>query len=224
MSHFAETPSEVNPEPAPNRLSPSGIGESPWVDLRRYDQSWYHPGRPKWVVMLWWLVQAIAFPLTLHAHHAPRRALLRLFGARIGQAVVIRPSARFYYPWNIEIGDYSWIGSGVELYSLEQIRIGNHCVISQNSYLCTGSHDLADPAFGLQVAPITLENGVWVAAHSFIAPGVAIGANTVVGASSSVFRNLPSGWVCLGNPCKPYKARRMNETSHPPHGSPSPGS
>lgn len=187
----------------------TGIGAPAWVDLRQYDQSWYSPGRPKWFVLLWWLVQAIAFPLTLHAHHAPRRSLLRLFGARIGKGVIIRPSARFYYPWKVEIGDYSWIGSGVELYSLDTIYIGNHCVVSQNTYLCTGSHDSSDPAFGLQIAPITLENGVWVAANCFLGPGITIGANTVVGASSSVFRDLPAQYICWGNPCKPHKTRVM---------------
>ncbi|MDB9524434.1 WcaF family extracellular polysaccharide biosynthesis acetyltransferase [Oscillatoria sp. CS-180] len=189
----------------------NGIGEPALVDLRQYDQSWYSPGRPKWVVLLWWLIQAIAFPLTLHAHHAPRRALLRLFGAKIGTQVVIRPSARFYYPWKIEIGDYSWIGSGVEFYSLASIRLGNHCVVSQNSYLCTGSHNPSDCAFGLQVAPITLENGVWIAANCFVGPGVSVGANTVVGANSGVFSDLPSQCICLGNPCKPYKARHVSE-------------
>jgi len=201
------------PSPPTNHLSPeesSGIGEPAWVDLRQYDQSWYSPGRPKWLIMLWWLIQAIVFPLTLHAHHAPRRALLKLFGARIGKGVVIRPKARFYYPWKVEIGDFSWIGSNVEFYSLENIRVGNHCVISQNTYLCTGSHNPSDPNFGLSVAPITLENGTWVAANCFIGPGVTIGANTVVGASSGVFRDLPPQCICLGNPCKPHKNRILD--------------
>lgn len=187
----------------------SGIGPPSVVDLRQYNQSWYSPGRPKWLVLLWWLMQAVVFPVTLHAHHAPRRFLLRLFGAKVGKQVVIRPSARFYYPWKIEIGDYSWIGSDVELYSLDHIRIGEHCVVSQHSYLCTGSHDVTDRAFGLKTAPITLENGVWVATNCFVGPGVTIGANTVVGACSSVFSDLPSQHICLGTPCRPLKPREV---------------
>ncbi|MEM0980445.1 MAG: hormogonium polysaccharide biosynthesis acetyltransferase HpsU [Cyanobacteria bacterium P01_H01_bin.58] len=187
----------------------SGIGPPSVVDLRQYDQSWYSPGRPKWLVLLWWLVQAVVFPLTLHAHHGPRCFLLRLFGAKIGKRVIIRPSARFYYPWKIAIGDYSWIGSGVELYSLDWIQIGEHCVVSQNSYLCTGSHDVTDQAFGLKTAPITLENGAWVATDCFVGPGVTIGANTVVGARSSVFGNLPAQHICLGTPCRPLKPREV---------------
>ncbi len=192
--------------PPPNGLT-SSLGPPSLIDLRLYDQSWYSPGKPKWMILLWWLLQATIFPLTLHAHHAPRRSLLRLFGAKVGKGAVIRPSARFHYPWKVTIGDYSWIGSGVELYSLDWIHIGEHCVISQNSYLCTGSHDLSDPAFGLQTASITLENGVWVATDCFVGPGVTIGANAVVGARSSVFNDLPAQQICLGTPCRPHKNR-----------------
>ena len=183
------------------------FGAESLVDLRRYDQSWFDPGKPKWLILLWWLVQAIAFPLTLHSHHAPRRGLLRLFGARIGKGVVIRPTARFTYPWKVEIGDYSWVGDDVVFYSLDWIRVGQHCVISQKSYLCTGSHDHQDPTFGLKTAPIMLENGVWLATDVFVGPGVTVGANTVVGARSSVFSNLPSQHICLGTPCRPHHPR-----------------
>ncbi len=181
-----------------------------WVNLDTYDQSWYNPGRPKGVIMLWWLLQALVFPLTLHAHHAPRRWLLRRFGAKIGQGVVIRPTARFTYPWHITLGDHSWIGDDVVLYSLAPITIEDHCVVSQKSYLCTGSHDIHDPHFGLQVAPIILEPGVWVATDCFIAPGVTVGANSVVGARSSVFKSLPAGQICYGNPCRAMAPRVMN--------------
>jgi putative colanic acid biosynthesis acetyltransferase WcaF len=70
-----------------------------------------------------------------------RNFLLRLFGAKIGKKVIIRPSVKITYPWKLSIGDYSWIGDDVDLYTLGEIDIGNHVVISQRSYLCTGSHD-----------------------------------------------------------------------------------
>lgn len=203
---MAPSNGEISRDP----IEQTGIGSPAWVDLRRYDQSWYSPGRSKGVILLWWLLQAVIFPLTLHAHHAPRRMLLRWFGAQIGRGVVIRPTARFHYPWKIEIGDYSWIGSGVELYSLGYIRIGSHAVVSQNSYLCAGSHDVRDRAFGLKAEPITIENGVWIASDCFVGPGVTVGANTVVGARSSVFSDLPEGHICLGSPCKPIRPRQMN--------------
>ncbi|TVP61958.1 MAG: colanic acid biosynthesis acetyltransferase WcaF [Nodularia sp. (in: Bacteria)] len=183
----------------------------PFVDLRKYDQSWFDRGRSGWYILFWWLVQAIAFPLTPHFASSLRCFLLRLFGAKIGKNVLIRPTARFTYPWKITIGDYSWIGDDVVLYSLDEIIIGEHCVISQKSYLCTGSHDLQDPAFGLKTQSITIENGVWIAADCFVAPGVQIGANAVIGARSSVLATMPSAQVCWGNPCRPQYPRQINE-------------
>lgn len=192
-------------EPLPDPLqTPS------WVNLGRYDQSHFDRGRPGWVILLWWLVQAIVFPLTPHFANGFRVQLLRLFGATIGRCVIIRPTARFTYPWKVEIGDHSWVGDDVVFYSFEQIRLGAHCVVSQKSYLCTGSHEVTDPTFKLTTAPITLGNGVWVATDCFIAPGVTIGANTVVGARSSVFRDLPPGMVCVGSPCRAVRDRHMS--------------
>ena len=180
-----------------------------WVDLRKYDQSWYDRGKPGWFVLLWWFVQAITFPLTPQPLYGVRRLILNLFGAKIGQGVLIRPTARFTYPWKIAIADYSWIGDDVVLYSLESIEIGKHCVISQKSYLCTGSHNIEDPTFGLQTSSITIGNGAWVAANSFVGPGVNIGANAVIGARSSVFKDMPPGQVCLGTPCQPRYPRQI---------------
>jgi putative colanic acid biosynthesis acetyltransferase WcaF len=155
------------------------------------------------------LVQAIAFPLTPHSFHAARITLLRLFGAQIGQDVIIRPTARFTYPWKVTIGSYSWIGDDVVLYSLDQITIGQHCVISQKSYLCTGSHDIQDPTFNLKTAPISIGNGVWIAADCFVAPGVAIGSNAVIGVRSKVLRDMPAQQVCWGDPCRPQYERKV---------------
>jgi len=182
---------------------------APLVDLRQYNPSEYDRGRPGWFVLLWWLVQAIAFPLSPHTFNSFRQSLLRLFGAKIGTGVVIRPTARFTYPWKVEIGDYSWIGDDVVFYSVEQIRVGCHCVISQKCYLCTGSHDIQDSAFGLITSGITVGNGVWIATDCFVAPGVQIGANAVVGARSSVFSNIPTQQVCWGTPARPRYQRQM---------------
>jgi putative colanic acid biosynthesis acetyltransferase WcaF len=186
------------------------VDADPWIDLRRYDQSWFERGKPGWFILWWWFVQAIAFPLSLHNSHGFRCWLLRLFGAKIGKGVMIRPTARFTYPWKIAIGDYSWIGDDVILYSLDRITIGSQCVISQKCYLCTGSHDFQDVTFNLIATPIVIGNGVWIATDCFIAPGVTIGANTVIGARSSVFNNISEEQVAWGTPCKPrYQRKRQ---------------
>ncbi|MEM1367414.1 MAG: hormogonium polysaccharide biosynthesis acetyltransferase HpsU [Cyanobacteria bacterium P01_H01_bin.15] len=194
------------------------MGQSPsptdpalaWTDLRNYDQSWYDRGRPGWYVLLWWFVQSVAFPLSLHSFDGLRCWLLRKFGAQIGQGVKIRPTARFTYPWKVTLGSYSWVGDDVVFYSLEQIHIGSHCVISQKSYLCTGSHDYQDPTFGLITAPIVVGSGAWVATDVFVGPGVTIGVNAVIGARSSVFKDIGPGRLAYGSPARDRGAREMN--------------
>lgn len=188
------------------------LDEKPVVDLRLYDSSKCDRGRPSWYVILWWLVQAIAFPLSLHNFNAFRCWLLRWFGAKVGKGAIVRPTARFTYPWNVTIGDYSWIGDDVVLYSVDRIEIGSHAVISQKSYLCTGSHDLNRTSFNLITAPIRVGNGAWIATDCFISAGVAIGANSVIGARSSVFRNIPAGRVAWGTPCIARYPRKTEES------------
>ena len=182
-----------------------------WVDLKHYNSSQHDRGRASWVVILWWLIQGVFFPLSLHNLNGFRSWLLRLFGAKIGRGVVIRPSARFTYPWKVTIGDYSWIGDDAVLYSVDHIAIGSHCVVSQKSYLCTGSHEVTDSNFSLITAPIHIGNGVWIASDCFVAPGVAIGANTVIGARSSVFGNIPAQKIAWGSPCSVYRDRTIDK-------------
>lgn len=177
------------------------------VDLSTYDASKFDRGKPAWVVMLWWLVQGVLFPLSLHNFNRFRCSLLRLFGAKIGKSVVIRPTARFTYPWKVEIGDYSWIGDDVVFYSVDCIVIGSHSVISQKSYLCTGSHDINKQSFDLITKPIKIGNGVWIATDCFVAAGVKIGSNSVIGARSSVMKNIASRKVAWGTPCIPRHSR-----------------
>ncbi len=177
------------------------------MDLSHYEQHGYSRGRAGWIILLWWLVQATLFRCSPYPLHGFRRALLRLFGAKIGRNVLIRADAKFYFPWRVEIGDFSWIGSGVMLYSLERITVGAHCVISQEAYLNTGNHDIAAPHFDLIVKPIVIQDHVWVGTRAFVNLGVTIHDGAVIGAMSVVTKDMPANMVCVGNPCRPCKAR-----------------
>tara|TARA_B110001454_G_C12664541_1_gene410985 strand:- start:838 stop:1269 length:432 start_codon:yes stop_codon:yes gene_type:complete len=136
-----------------------------------------------------------------------RRFLLRLFGAKIGKKVIIRPSVKITYPWKLSIGDYSWIGDQVDLYTLGNIIIGKNVVISQKSYLCTGSHDYLKEDFSIFQKPITIQDQVWVASDVFIAQGITIGEGSIVAARSSVFKDIPSNKICAGSPVKIIRER-----------------
>ena len=164
-------------------------------------------GRSKFIVQLWWIIEKTLIAWSPQFLYSWRSFLYRLFGAKIGKNVLIRPTARMTYPWKISIGDYSWIGDSVTLYSLAEINIGKNVVISQNSYLCTGSHDYRSPAFEIFSKPINLADEVWIASDVFIAPGVSIGKGTVVGIRSTVLHDLPAEKLCFGNPAVVIKNR-----------------
>ena len=182
-----------------------------YQDLSKFKLPKNFRGKPGWYVQLWWIVQDTLFRWSPQFMYGWRRFLLRLFGAKIGKNVIIRPTAKITFPWKIKIGDYSWIGDDVVLYSLGEIEIGNNVVISQRSYICTGSHDYTKIDFPIFAKKIAIEDEVWLATDVFVAPGVKIGKGTIVGARSSVFKDLPPGKVCIGNPAKPIKDRKVEE-------------
>lgn len=164
-------------------------------------------GRSGLMCQLWWLVQACLFSTSPQFMYGWRRFLLRLFGANIGSGVIIRPSVRVTYPWRLEIKDYSWIGDHVELYTLDKIIIGKNSVVSQRSYLCAGSHNPSSRSFSIFAKPIIIEDGVWIATDVFVAPGVTIGENAIIGARSSVFSNIAANYIYMGTPARPVKER-----------------
>ena len=132
---------------------------------------------------------------------------MRCFGAKIGKGVIIRPSVQITFPWKVKIGDYSWIGDEVVLYSLGEIEIGANTVISQRSYICTGSHDYSKIDFPIYSEKIIIEDECWLTNDTYVAPGVTIGKGSIVAARSTVLKNIPEGKICAGTPAKPIKDR-----------------
>ncbi|MAY44114.1 MAG: colanic acid biosynthesis acetyltransferase WcaF [Rhodobacteraceae bacterium] len=166
-------------------------------------------GRSGTWCQLWWLVQACLFATSPQFMYGWRRFLLRAFGAKIGQGVIIRPSVRVTYPWKLSVGDHAWIGDHVELYTLGEITVGAHAVVSQRSYLCTGSHDSASLTFRIYAEPIVIEEGAWVATDVFIGPGVTVGRGALIGARSSLFSNADPAFVYVGSPARKIKPRKF---------------
>ncbi|MEE8479039.1 MAG: putative colanic acid biosynthesis acetyltransferase [Candidatus Neomarinimicrobiota bacterium] len=164
-------------------------------------------GRSKFLVQFWWIIQSTLFRLSPQIMYGWRRLLLRLFGAEIGENVLIRPTVKILYPWRLTIKDFSWIGDEVILYNMANIDIGKNCVISHKSYLCTGTHDHTKPSFDIFAKPIYIKDEAWIASDVFIAPGITIGYGTVVGIRSTVNKDLPPKMICFGNPAKPIKPR-----------------
>lgn len=182
-------------------------------DIQSFKMPLGFRGKPALIVQLWWLTQATLFRWSPQFAYPFRAALLRIFGAKIGIKSVIRPTATITYPWKVSLGDNVWIGDEVVLYSLGNIYIGSDTVISQRSYLCAGDHDYTDPSFPIRGPEIRIGDQCWIATDTFVAPGITIGDGTVVGARSSVFKDLPPDMVCIGSPAKPTQPRQKRNMS-----------
>jgi putative colanic acid biosynthesis acetyltransferase WcaF len=135
--------------------------------------------------------------------------LLRLFGARIHKSAVVYSSAWIYYPANLEMHENSILSPEVDCYNVDRIVIGAGSVVSQKVYLCSASHDFTKRDMPLITAPIIIEDNVWVAADAFIGMGVTIGQGAVIGARSSVYRDVTPWTVVGGNPAKFIKTRDL---------------
>lgn len=134
-----------------------------------------------------------------------RAALLRLFGAHVGDGVVIRAKVNITFPWRVRIGSNTWIGEEVLILSLAMVEIAESVCISQRAFICTGSHDYSKPAFDLVTKPVTIRRGAWIAAQAFIAPGVEVGEGSVVAAGSVVLENVAPRVLVRGNPAAVVK-------------------
>jgi putative colanic acid biosynthesis acetyltransferase WcaF len=150
----------------------------------------YDKGRGFLAQALWVTTSTLIFT-KVWCPNRLRCAILRWFGAEIGEGVLIRHRVIIQWPWKLSIGDDSWVGADTELYNIDNIVIGSHVAISQQVYLCTGSHDHRSPSFEFDNGPIVIENGVWLCARTTVLRGVTIGANSVVGATSLVTSDVP---------------------------------
>ena len=86
-----------------------------------------------------------------------------------------------------------------------EIKFGKKCFIGPNCGFYTAIHpfDVEKRNEGFEMAkPIILGNNIWIGGGVTILPGVTIGDNSVIGAGSIVTKNIPSGVVAFGNPCK----------------------
>lgn len=169
-------------------------------------------GRSALTCQIWWLIQSCLFATSPQFMYRWRNFLLRTFGAKIGKDVIIRPSARITYPWKLTIGDYAWIGDNVELYTLAEIHIEAHVVISQRSYICTGSHDPKSRSFNIYAKPIIIEEGSWIATDVFVAPGVTVGRSAIIGARSTLLTDAKANYIYIGSPAKAIKPRVFEES------------
>lgn len=154
-------------------------------------ESW---GKPKGIVYLWAAAELIFVSNPWQVSSRLRVSVLRLFGADIGEQVIFRPRTRVKFPWKLRIGDRSWIGEGVWIHNQDQVAIGHDVVISQETFITTGSHALRRD-MSLITKPVVVEDGAWVTSRCVVTGGVTIGSSAVVEPLSLVSNDVPSGMI-----------------------------
>jgi len=179
------------------------------TDLSKYDNTWYHPGK-KAVCVLWYFVNVVFFV----SHIIPLSGLkvwfLRLFGAKVGRSVVIKPGVNIKYPWKLVIGDYSWIGEDVWIDNLEQVIIGSNVCISQGAMLLCGNHNYKKQTFDLILGEIHLHDGAWVGAKAVVCPGVTLNSHAILSVGSVANKDLNSYSIYQGNPAVKIRERKFD--------------
>ena len=174
------------------------------MDLYSYKEKKDHPI----LLKIWRLLNAFFFPW---CGNKIRQILLLMFGAKIGRGCLICRGVVVYAPWRLKLGDMVCIGPRVELYNKAEIVIGSGVVISQDSYLCTASHDITSPKMELVTKPVVIYDNVWIAAHASVMPGITISEGVVVGACAVVAKSVSPWSVVVGNPARVVKKRVLKD-------------
>lgn len=179
------------------------------VDNTSYDKSNHKIGVSKVKFFLWYFTNVLFFINPLNPFSILKIWLLRTFGAKIGEGVLIKPGVNIKYPWKLEIGNHAWIGERVWIDNVEPVKVGNHVCISQKAFLLTGSHDHTKSSFDYLCAPIILEDGVWIGANAMVGRGVICYSHSILSVNSVAEKNLEPYTIYKGNPAMAVLRRKI---------------
>jgi putative colanic acid biosynthesis acetyltransferase WcaF len=140
-----------------------------------------------------------------------RVLVLKIFGAKIGTGVVIKPNVNIKYPWKLEMGNNIWIGEKVWIDNLGEVKIGNNVCLSQGAMLLCGNHNYKKVEFDLLVGDITLEEGVWIGARSIVCPGVSCKSHSILSVNSVAAKTLEAYTIYQGNPAVEVRKREFKD-------------
>jgi putative colanic acid biosynthesis acetyltransferase WcaF len=179
------------------------------MHLDQYTIGNYSPGTSLVKQFLWFYVGDFFVQTPWIPSAKFKVIILRLFGAKIGKGVNIKPFVKVKFPWRLIIHDYVWLGERSWIDNLAEVTIESHVCISQNVYLCTGNHNWSKPNFDLITAPIYIENSSWIGANAVVGPGVTVQKGAVLTLGSVTASSLDAMTIYSGNPCQPIKVRVM---------------
>jgi len=164
-------------------------------------------GASKIKQIAWYYVNVLLFMNPLNPFSSLKVFVLRLFGARIGRDVNIKPSVNIKFPWKLTIGDRAWIGEDTWIDNLSPVHIGSSVTLSQGALLLTGSHNAMKTTFDFVSGEIILEDGVWIGARAVVTGGVTCKTHSILGTNGVAESNLNAYTIYKGNPAVPVIER-----------------
>ena len=177
------------------------------VDLNTFSNPSFTPGAGMFKRVIWYLINAIFFDSPALLPYSFKRSILRAFGAKIADGVVIKPNVNIKYPWKLSVGENSWIGEGVWIDNLDVVDIGSNACLSQGALILSGNHDYSSTSFDLIVKPIRIEDGAWIGAKAIVTQGVVFGSNSVLAVGSVASSDIDPNGIYRGNPAQKIKDR-----------------
>jgi putative colanic acid biosynthesis acetyltransferase WcaF len=181
------------------------------VALKTFSSKTFDKGRGKLTQLIWIFINAVLIKNSWFVFKQPKLIFLRLFGAKIGKGVILKPGVNIKFPWKLEIGNDVWIGEGVWIDNLDTVTIGNDACISQGALLLTGNHDYKSTSFDYKNAPIVIEDGVWIGAKSVVCPGVICKSHSILAVGSVATKTLDADSIYQGNPAQLIRKRILNK-------------
>jgi len=155
-----------------------------------------------WIVV--WKLLASWTPAPLHKW---RILLINVFGGEVSYKAFVYGTTKIWAPWHLTMQDYATLGPFVECYNIQQVTLNYKAIASQGAKLYTGTHDYNDVNFQLLARPIVIQDYAWVAASSFVGPGVEIAEGAILGATGTSFKDLEAWTIYVGNPAVKVKQR-----------------
>ena len=153
-----------------------------------------------------------------------RQEIFKEFIGNLGKNYFFMGPVQFNYGCNTEIGDNFFANYNFTCLDDGKVTIGDNVMIGPNVSIMASSHPLLyeerekmtypDGHVSMsEYAPsIKIGNHVWIACGCIICGGVTIGDGSVIGAGSVVTKDIPSGYLAYGNPCKPIRPITENDS------------
>lgn len=124
-----------------------------------------------------------------------------------GDRIAIRDDVFLAGSGRLKIGDRSTVNSGCILTAMDSIEIGSDVMLAPRVYVLDVDHNFSDRTKpisqqGYAIAPVIIDDGVWIGANAVITKGVKIGEGAIIAANAVVTRDVEPYSIVGGVPAK----------------------